>query len=102
MSKEADFELFDPSAKYQKRSEDNVGKNLGRLGIIGGIGGVAYMIRNFRNRSPDMKLSVYVIHTRLLAQGTVIGVLSLGMIYQMYTKMTNKREVTQPQPVSAT
>ena len=31
------------------------------------------MARNFKNKPKDMKLSVYLIHTRLLAQGTVIG-----------------------------
>ena len=31
------------------------------------------MARNFKNKPKDMKLSVYLIHTRLLGQGTVIG-----------------------------
>ena len=31
------------------------------------------MARNFKNRPKDMKVSVYLIHTRLVAQGTVIG-----------------------------
>jgi hypothetical protein len=31
------------------------------------------MVRNFKNRDKNMKLSVYVIHTRMLAQMTVIG-----------------------------
>ena len=31
------------------------------------------MARNFKNKPKDMKISVYLIHTRLLAQGTVIG-----------------------------
>ena len=31
------------------------------------------MAKNFKNKPKDMKLSVYLIHTRLLAQGTVIG-----------------------------
>ena len=34
------------------------------------------MARNFKNKPKDMKISVYLIHTRLLAQGTVIGKLS--------------------------
>ena len=31
------------------------------------------MAKNFKNRDPNMKISVYLIHTRLLAQSTVIG-----------------------------
>ena len=54
-----------------------------------------------------MKISVYLIHTRLLAQSTVIGksynefhislnsafsgVLTLGMVHQMYTRWSDKR-----------
>ena len=29
--------------------------------------------REFKNKPKDMKISVYLIHTRLFAQGTVIG-----------------------------
>jgi len=64
---------------------------LQNVGAVLGLGGVVYMARNFKNRDPNMKISVYLIHTRLLAQGTVIGVLTLGMIHQMYTKWSAKR-----------
>lgn len=43
------------------------------VGAALGLGGVGYMAKNFKNKPKDMKLSVYLIHTRLLAQGTVIG-----------------------------
>jgi hypothetical protein len=43
------------------------------VGAVAGLAGVAYMVRNFKNRDKNMKLSVYVIHTRMLAQMTVIG-----------------------------
>ena len=43
------------------------------VGGLLGLGGVAYMAREFKNRPQNMKLSVYLIHTRLIAQGTVIG-----------------------------
>ena len=46
------------------------------MGAALGLGGVGYMARNFKNKPKDMKISVYLIHTRLLAQGTVIGKLS--------------------------
>jgi len=58
------------------------------IGALLGLGGVVYMARGFKNKDPNMKTSVYLIHTRLLAQGTVIGVLTLGMLHQMYTRMS--------------
>ena len=38
-----------------------------------GAGGVAYMAKQFKNRPKDMKISVYLIHTRMYAQMTVVG-----------------------------
>ena len=43
------------------------------VGGILGAGGVAYMARQFKNRPKDMKISVYLIHTRMYAQMTVVG-----------------------------
>ena len=43
------------------------------FGAILGAGGVAYMARQFKNRPKDMKISVYLIHTRMYAQMTVVG-----------------------------
>lgn len=63
-----------------------------QIGSLAGLAGVTYMVRNFKNKNPNTKLSVYVIHTRMLAQGTVVGILSMGMMYQMYKKFKNKQE----------
>eukprot|EP00091_Calanus_sinicus_P008931 TRINITY_DN21231_c0_g1_i1.p1 TRINITY_DN21231_c0_g1~~TRINITY_DN21231_c0_g1_i1.p1 ORF type:complete len:105 (-),score=11.20 TRINITY_DN21231_c0_g1_i1:102-416(-) len=82
-----DYELWDSQAGRK----DKGGKSFLHAGALLGLGGVAYMAKNFKNKDPNMKLSVYVIHTRLLAQGTVIGVLTLGMMHQMYTKWSDKR-----------
>ena len=40
--------------------------------VVLGLGGLVYMAREFKNRPKDMKISVYLIHTRLFVQGTVI------------------------------
>ena len=53
------------------------------VGAALGLGGVGYMAKNFKNKPKDMKLSVYLIHTRLLAQGTVIGE---RLIFRLNTK----------------
>jgi len=102
MSKsEQEFELFDPSSEYKNRKSTNtVGDIVGKVGIVTGLGIVGYMARSFKNKPKDMKLSVYLIHTRMFAQGSVIGVLSLGMMYQMFQKYQDQRlaalENTQP------
>ncbi len=44
-----------------------------KVGALAGLAGVAYMARAFKNRDKNMKISVYVIHTRMLAQMTVVG-----------------------------
>merc|ERR1711864_35036 len=80
---EGDYVLFDAMEDRKKGETD---KRFAVLGSVLGLGGVGYMARNFKNRDPNMKISVYLIHTRLLAQGTVIGVLTLGMLHQMYQK----------------
>ena len=49
------------------------------IGGLLGAGGVAYMAKQFKNRPKDMKISVYLIHTRMYAQMTVVGKLNLNM-----------------------
>lgn len=77
-----DYVLFNPD----EGRKDKEGRIFMKIGAVAGLAGVAFMVRNFKNRDKNMKLSVYVIHTRMLAQMTVIGVLSLGMVHQMYTR----------------
>ena len=43
---------------------------MGGIGL--GLGGLFYMARNFKNRG-EVKTSVYLIHTRMVAQMSVIG-----------------------------
>ena len=57
------------------------------MGAALGLGGVGYMARNFKNKPKDMKISVYLIHTRLLAQGTVIGKLSSVLLNPNLTSL---------------
>jgi len=70
-SQSEDYELF--NAQESRERESKTGKMFANVGAVLGLGGVVYMARNFKNRDPNMKISVYLIHTRLLAQGTVIG-----------------------------
>ena len=58
--------------------------------MAGFFGVIGYAIYNFRRRDPSTKPSVYVIQTRVAAQGLVIGVLTLTAAYQMYQNIMNK------------
>eukprot|EP00092_Neocalanus_flemingeri_P031516 GFUD01034227.1.p1 GENE.GFUD01034227.1~~GFUD01034227.1.p1 ORF type:complete len:120 (+),score=24.13 GFUD01034227.1:54-362(+) len=89
-----DYELYSESSQQTK---DPTGRMFANVGALCGLGGVAYMVKNFKNRDPNMKFSVYLIHTRLLAQSTVIGVLTLGMVHQMYTKYNQNKLTAQEQ-----
>ncbi len=54
-------------------------------GIGGGLGVLSYMLYGLKNKPANQKMSVYLIHTRLGVQGTVIGMLTVGMIYHVWT-----------------
>ena len=80
-------ELMDGRRESRPQTSDLVGDmtsskffftlfNVFSLAVLGGLlgaGGVAYMARQFRNKPKDMKISVYLIHTRMYAQMTVVG-----------------------------
>jgi len=54
------------------------------IGIAGGLSALFYSAYKFKNRDPTTKLSVYLIHTRMAAQGAVVSALTLGVLYSMY------------------
>lgn len=60
--------------------------------MAGFFGVIGYAIYNFRRRDPSTKPSVYVIQTRVAAQGLVIGVLTLTAAYQMYQNIRYPKE----------
>ena len=83
-----DYELWDPRNREDTRKgkgfvvsiacilyfkQINQKKPLQYIGAALGIGAVGYMARNFKNRPAHIRPSVYLIHTRLLAQGLVVG-----------------------------
>ena len=85
---EVDYEFFKAGVDGRKEGEVGTDKRFGEIQLflitsniffsatIGGIlwaCGVGYMARQFKNRPKDMKISVYLIHTRMYAQMTVVG-----------------------------
>merc|ERR1711974_32242 len=81
---EEEYEFFKAGIDGRKEGEKGTDKRFAVIGAILGAGGVAYMARQFKNKPKDMKTSVYLIHTRMYAQMTVVGVLCCGMFSQMW------------------
>merc|ERR1712126_460747 len=77
---EADYEFFRAGVDGRKEGQQATDKRPAMVGGILGLGGLAYMARQFKNKPKDMKISVYLIHTRMYAQMTVVGVLCCGML----------------------
>lgn len=64
--------------------------------MAGFLGVVAFSIFNYRRKSASTKTSVYVIQTRVAAQGLVISVLMVGLGFHMYDTFMKRRSETQP------
>ncbi|KAK7078427.1 HIG1 domain member 1A, mitochondrial [Halocaridina rubra] len=59
------------------------------VGLCGLVGLVGYSIYGFRNRK--VKTSIYIIHTRVAAQGFVVTCLTLGVAYNLYNKFVKPK-----------
>uniref|UniRef100_A0A9L0RCA6 HIG1 hypoxia inducible domain family member 1C n=1 Tax=Equus caballus TaxID=9796 RepID=A0A9L0RCA6_HORSE len=53
------------------------------IGIAGFITVVSYGLYKLKYRR-DQKMSIYLIHMRVAAQGFVVGAVTLGVLYSMY------------------
>jgi len=79
---------FDFKSSYE---EGNEGKLMSKVkqnpfvpvGIAGGLFALIYAAIKIKNRG-NTKLSVYLIHTRVAAQGAVVGALTCGCLYQIF------------------
>ena len=60
--------------------------------MAGFFGVIAYAIFNYRKKDASTKPSVYVIQTRVAAQGLVIGVLTLTAAYQLYQNILHRND----------
>ena len=59
-------------------------------GMTGFFGIVGFSIYNFRKKGTSMKPSVYVIQTRMAAQGLVISLLTLGVGYHFLQNVKHR------------
>ena len=60
--------------------------------MAGFFGVIGYSMWNYRRKDASTKPSVYVIQTRVAAQGLVIGILTLSLGFHMYEKYTHRNE----------
>lgn len=59
-----------------------------RTGLAGFAGVVAFGAYNYKNRG-TMATSMYLMQLRVAAQGTVVGIISIGLFYQIYTRLNH-------------
>jgi len=81
-----EYERFVPRSASDKLKDTSGGSNFQYGVVLGGLvlGGMYY---NFKKKGTKYTLPVYLIHTRLAVQSTVIGCLIAAMGYQMYTRL---------------
>lgn len=58
------------------------------IGLAGFAGVVAFGAYNYKNRG-TMATSMYLMQLRVAAQGTVVGTLGIGLIYQIYSRINH-------------
>ncbi len=66
------------------------------------MGIVAYSFYNYRKKSAGTATSLYVIHTRMAAQGLVITLLTGSVCLHMLQKIWKKNEKSSMPPVNIT
>jgi hypothetical protein len=67
-------------SKFLKKSKENP---FIPAGIAGALFALGYAAIKFRSRG-NQKASVFLIHTRVAAQGAIVGALTVGCIYQIF------------------
>ncbi|XP_070495431.1 HIG1 domain family member 1B-like [Chironomus tepperi] len=68
------------SKKLNRKAKESPFMIIGLTGLIGALGYSAY---RFKNRG-SMSTSVYLMQTRVAAQGAVVSCLALGVAYTMF------------------
>ncbi|XP_017281428.1 HIG1 domain family member 1A, mitochondrial [Kryptolebias marmoratus] len=59
------------------------------VGIAGFVAIVGHQLYKMKSRG-DTKMSVHLIHMRVAAQGFVVGAMTVGVLYSMYTQYIKK------------
>ncbi|XP_054859673.1 HIG1 domain family member 1C [Eublepharis macularius] len=59
------------------------------IGLAGCLAVVGYGLYKLKHRG-SQKMSVHLIHMRVAAQGFVVGAITIGVLYSMYTDYVNQ------------
>ncbi|KAJ8012224.1 hypothetical protein DPEC_G00066470 [Dallia pectoralis] len=71
---------YDGGSKFIRKAKENPFVPIGMAGFFSIVG---YRLFRLKSRG-DMKMSVHLIHMRVMAQGFVVGAITIGVIYSMY------------------
>jgi len=82
-----EYSRFQPRSASEKMTDTSGGSNF-QYGVALGGAVLGAMYYNFKKKGTKYTLPVYLIHTRLAVQSTVVGCLICAMGYQMYTKLS--------------
>ncbi|XP_066564624.1 HIG1 domain family member 1C-like [Amia ocellicauda] len=80
------------AAKLLRKSRDAPFVPIGMAGFVGLVG---FGLWRLRSRGA-VKMSVHLIHTRVMAQGFVVGAMTLGVIYSMYKQYLVPEDPSRP------
>ncbi|CAN9503480.1 unnamed protein product [Ophioblennius macclurei] len=67
-------------SKFMRKAKENPFVPIGMAGFFAIVG---YRLMKLKSRG-DTKMSVHLIHMRVMAQGFVVGAMTIGVLYSMY------------------
>jgi len=67
-------------SKFMRKAKENPFVPVGMAGFFAIVG---WRLLKMKSRG-ETKMSVHLIHMRVMAQGFVVGAMTLGVIYSMY------------------
>lgn len=84
-----DYHEESQSEKLSRKSKESPFMVIGIAGLLAAVGYGAYAYK----RRGAMSTSVYLMQFRVIAQGTAVGALTAGMVYQIYEQINKKDNV---------
>ncbi|XP_004922993.1 HIG1 domain family member 1A, mitochondrial-like [Bombyx mandarina] len=81
-----DYHEESQTEKLARKSKESPFMVIGITGLVAAVGYGAYAYK----RRGAMSTSVFLMQFRVIAQGTVVGALTAGMMYTLYKNHFNK------------
>jgi len=80
---------------YVPEEHSGSGNPLAKYGAGCGLAALAAMVVNLKVRGTKFQPSLYLIHTRLAVQGSVLGLLTGAMLYNIFTQWQKQRSTPE-------